>query len=393
MSCFKNYQNAYSNLTFDPKILGTLTDDYTGGAACVLPKHIMQTFSDKGAIDFINPSTCEFISPITNNTINLKPTDTGCRIDFSNMTRGEADSNMQVIGDIYYKNVREKILALVAERDQRREAYGFTRSNFDEKNDKLNATLQDYYKEVSDSNFLIRERDQLRKTQAQLAERLKALREEIPKQIKEADRQIDILNNTIKKADNYLKFVTVCEHIDYQGMKQTLKPNAYMYYDTRWSDDQVNQIKNDVVGRIANAIGISSIVIPPGMTARIWSDRNYSGQETLLTHRHFERDKLNYIRVIEIGVRVVKRSVGEIFKKKSIRLIGERFTQEEDIIESFESRPVNFDRLFKTNSTLSPTEILAEYVIHTTYNNRVASIEVQKEKSVGDFMDNWRMQA
>jgi len=359
MSCFKIYNNSFSNITDYPKVIGTLTDDFTGGTACLLPYKVVNTFYEKSGQDFIVPGRCEFNHPLNpDKSIKLEPTETGCRIDFSNKSRDEVRSQMEVLQALYDKNVVEKRLALEARLNADYEALQFTRSNFAEKKQKLDATTALYQREVADSNNLVIERNSLRIQHTQAVTRLRNIKQDIVDARKQADAYIDSLNKTIADADWFLSFVTVSEHPGFEGTMTTLTPQVY-----KWTN-----------------FGISSLIIPPGMTARIWVGENFDGESLKLDHTSGAR------------LNLVETPFTETRYREELQ---EYFVQNSNVVEGFRNRMRSTPRLPPRLQPLpgkpkNYRKIQIPYQVQTNFNDRVACIEIQKEQSVGEWMDKWQ---
>jgi hypothetical protein len=373
MSCYQVYKTQYQDAVDIPKVLGTFADDYTGGTACILPYKVVTTFQDKSASDFISASKCEFQHPSDpSKSLKLDPTKTGCRIDFATQTRDEARGKLEILQSLYDKNVIERKLAMQAELNRKYEELSITQSNFDTKKKKLDETVQTYYRNVADSNALIKERNELRVTQAYEQARLKKIRETITIEKKRADITVDNLNKTIGQGDSFINFVAVAEHPYYDGQKVTLTPQIYKWAKpaiSKWGWGKTITIDKKGV------FDISSIIIPPGMTVKIWTGFNYSGEQYKLDHNDAKKSHL-----VQITYKTTEYRMEEQFSQ-----------QEKPNVEHFIPLLIHFaTRNSQTQKNKSSKQLVSvPYEVEKTFDDNVVCIEVQKEKSVGEFMDTW----
>lgn len=378
MTCINNYKNSYSNVVDYPRVLGSFADDYTGGSACVLPYKIINTFHDKSAKDFITPARCEFSHPANpDRIVKLDPTDTGCRIDFSNKSRDEMRRQLEVIQALYDKNVVEKRLALEALLNYEYESLRITQSNFDTKKRALDETTSAYVRAVADSNALVRERDLLRSTQMSVAAQLKQVKMDISDARNQAEIVVDNVNKTIKTADDFLNFVAVCEHVNYDGTKVTLRPQIY-----KWTN-----------------FGMSSIIIPPGMTARIWVGENYDGASEKLDHTTSKRTNFVELKFKETKYKEEFTQQGksqpqiEEFKNRRSdhrKSDHHKSNRNKSLRQRYVETIEKIQAASSEDATPPPKKKQVPYEAEGNFNDRVACIEIQKEQSVGEWMDTWQ---
>jgi len=262
MSCFDIYRDHYNGID-EHKPLGTLADDVTG-EGCILPRHLIKMYNDKvpSTREFISGVNCSIKNTDNQNESHLTPDDNGCRLKLSDMRKDQANNVLANLQSIYDKNVIDRIEELKLERNKRRTAYRNTRRNFNNLNVQLSNVVRDYQLKVAESNFLQREKRQLQNEQQRESEQLKTVLAEIEAAKESARAETTNLQTIVKTADDFLNFVCMIQHCDYQGVKNTYTPGYY--------------------SPLRNVQGVSSFVIPPGMQVKIYTELNYNGQNATL---------------------------------------------------------------------------------------------------------------
>jgi len=269
MSCFVTYKGKYNTLDQN-KSLGTLADDVTGDG-CILPRHLIKMFNTKvpGTEELISVTNCALKNANTREAIQLETDENGCRVNFSNMDQSQAAKVLTSLQTIYDKNVKDRIAELTVERDKRRAAYSNTVNEFTQLDNQVKKIIQDYNTNISESNVLQTRKRELQSQQRSEFNLLNQVREQIQSETQVASSEIGNLESSVLSADEFLKFVCITQHCDYNGIKNTFTPGLY--------------------SPLPNVEGLSAIVIPPGMQITLWTDLNYSGETITLTHKDFDK--------------------------------------------------------------------------------------------------------
>lgn len=372
MSCFNTYNNYYKSLPTDEKTvkpLGTLADDYTSNA-CIVPASLVNLFVEKaGTSSNLSMNDCKL--KMNDDVLQLeKPNNnTGCRIDFASIQDISTSQNiLKTLQAVYDKNVIDEINKLNALLIELKNKNNQLINIVQQKQQEINGYIQTYNTESARSNQLNLEHTRLSAISAANKKRLRSMRTQIFDMIKTDGNLVGELNSKIDIADYELDFVTVYEHCDFNGRKQILEEGIYAV--------------------APNVNGISSIVVPPGMSVKIFEKPNFEGHNATLTRNNSstERSCLLNVTYLTDDTTIVEgfKGHGKFFSGKKtgngkagllglglgIGLLGVAGG-----IALGSKKPLQVIKLPKINN----------------FNDRVGSIEVQKVQSVSEFIDKWNL--
>jgi len=340
MSCFDVYRSQNGDIPF-PKVLGTLADD-ASGESCILPRSLVKLYSDHAnTSEFLSINDCKLTNANTRETTQLQQDIAGCRFNLSNVDQNQSRKALESLQTIYDKNIQDRIKELTEERDRWKAAYETTLSSFKTLESNLTSTLNTYYNAVTESNDLDREKKRLQAEEQRLIDVLANVKNQIQQRKSEAEQTVNNLRSTIDRADDYLSFVCVSQHCDYEGVQNTLRPGLYP--------------------SLPDVQGVSGFIIPPGMQVKIWEHQRYAGATATLD---FTSDAKRCLSKLDKVVNFSK-----LIPSPSRRL-GRRIARA------------------KNENAFTTEKVKTIF----SFNDNVKSAEVQKVASVGDFLDKWNGQ-
>ena len=307
------------------KPLGTLADDVSG-EGCILPRHLIRMFNDKV------PGTEELIS-VTNCT--LKNANTRESIQL------QTDEN----------GCRVKMAKL----------------NRDKISKTLDALQTVYDKNVTDRiTELTAERDRRKKAYEDTLSEFTTLDNQLKGLIRNYNNQISQSNllqqekrnlqveqrNEVKALNQIRESIQSETHVAGAEtgnlQSRVLAADDFLKFVCITQHCDYKGIKNTFTPGLYSPIpvqGLSAIVIPPGMQIKLWTDLNYSGETVTLDYKDFEKKKC---------------------------------------LENAKYNYKHTDYVKVGNQSLPRFTILTK-----NFNDNVKSVEVQKIKSILEYIEDW----